>query len=284
VWHPERGGLGVSQWRNWLPTADTARYVLRLGQAQFQLWRVSGRRLILQDSRSAEQIAYNQYQTIASELSLLTQALPAGAGVTLLADSKWMPLSLLNTGQAPLTHTQVQTLAMHQFAQTYGEEAQQWRIQTSYVSGDEQTLAFACAELLLSSVKQALDIESLGASRRAQLLSAQPTFAWAWNHVRSHEVRKSDEWLVLAEHDRSVMARIARGRVFAFHAAGPILRTPAQLAAALQVQALRCGLTDEGRQNALGVSLEPVAEKVPVDPDSGVRWHAFGMHEHEVVS
>jgi hypothetical protein len=270
--------------RNWLPAARTARYVLRLGQAQFQLWRVSGRRLILQGYRSAEQIAYNQYQTIASELSLLTQALPAGAGVTLLADSKWMPLSLLNTGYAPLSHTQVQTLATHQFAQTYGEQAQHWRIQTNYLSGDEQALAFACAELLLSSVRQGLAIDPANTSGRTRLMSVQPTFGWVWNHARGHEARRGDEWLVLAEHDRSVMARVAKGRVFALQASGPILYTSSQLAFVLQVQALRCRLTEEGRQTALGLSLEPVAEMVPVDPDSGVRWHAFGMHEHEVVS
>lgn len=278
MWRLKQWG---TPWRGRLFPARASRYVLRLGQAQFQLWQAVGRHLTLLTHRPAEHIGYNQFQAITDELDALTQTLPMGSGVQLLVDSKWMPLSLLSTGRAPLSSAQIQALAAHRFAQAYGEQAQGWRIQTNYVSGDEQTLAFACAAQLLSSVRQGLGLDAPGSSRQLRLQSMQPTFCWVWNRVRGHETIK-DGWIALSEHDRSVMAFITKGRVSALQPAGPILSTPAQLAAALPTQALRCGLIEEGSQQALGISLEPYVDKMQELVVSGARWHAIGIGNGEV--
>lgn len=278
MWRPKQGS---SPWRDWLPPVRASRYVLRLGQAQLQLWQVAGRRLTLQASRSAVHIGHNQFQVIANEVAMLAQSLPTGTSVQLLVDSKWMPLSLLATGRAPLSGAQIHALATHRFVQTYGEQAQGWLVQTNYVSGDEQTLAFACAAQLLSGVRQGLGLDLANPSGRSRLQSVQPTFCWAWNQVRGHEARE-DGWLVMAEHDRSIMARVTKGRVLALQPAGPVLHTPAQLASALPVQAMRCGLVEEGPQLALGISLEPHADKMQQMAVSGARWHAIGTNEGEV--
>lgn len=278
MWRPEQGG---KPWRDWLLPARTSRYVLRLGQAQFQLWQVAGRRLILQASRSVEHIGYNQFQAIANEVIMLAQALPAGSGVQLLIDSKWMPLSLLTTGRAPLSNAQVQALALHRFGQTYGEDARGWQVQTNYVKGDAHALAFACSAQLLSSLRQALGLDMPSPSRRTRLTGMQPTFGWAWDQVQGREARSGDDWLMFAEQDRSIMARIAKGRVLALQPAGPILRTPAQLASALPSQARRCGLIEEGPYQALGVSLEPYPNRLLDTTVAEVRWHVIGTNESE---
>jgi hypothetical protein len=256
-------------WRpDWLPFLRSSPCVLRLGQAHFQLWRVNGRRLELLASRPSGHISFNDHQAIANELAMLCNGLPAGASVQLLADSKWMPLSLLVTGRVPLSAGQVQVLAKHRFVDVFGEQAQTWGVQTSYVSGYTQTLAFACPDGLLASVQQSpLPIQSM-----------QPTFCWVWNRVWCHEAVKADKWLVLAEHDRSVMARIANGRLMALQPAGPLVTGPAQLAAALPMHALRCGL-NEANHTALGISLEPRPDMTQVSPTAGIRWHAVGTTE-----
>jgi hypothetical protein len=196
--------------------------------------------------------------------------------VQVLLDSKWMPLSLLNTGRAPLTGAQVQVLATHRFAQVFGEPAHHWEIQTSYVSGDVQTLAFACAKPLLSGLHHGLGLDGPNATGRTRLLSVQPTFCWVWNHVRRLEANRDDSWLVLAEHDRSIMTRVSKGHLLALHAAGPIVRNAGQLASAIQIQALRCGLVEEMPQKALGVSLESDDDMMKELAASGVRWHVIG--------
>jgi hypothetical protein len=256
-------------WRpDWLPFLRSSPCVLRLGQAHFQLWRVNGLRLELLASRPSGHIRYNDYQAIANELAMLSNGLPAGASVQLLADSKWMPLSLLVTGRAPLSGAQVQALAKHRLVDVFGEQAQTWGVQTNYVGGDMQALAFACPDGLLASVQQS----------PLQIQSMQPTFCWAWNQVWCHEGTKADKWLVFAEHDRTVMARMANGRLLAFQPAGPLVTSPAQLATALPIHALRCGL-DETDHTALGISLEPRADMTQVSPTAGVRWHAVGTTE-----
>lgn len=278
MWRPEQEG---KPWRDWLLPVRTSRYALRLGQAQLQLWQMAGRHLILQSSRSVAHVGYNQYQALADEVSTLAQALPAGSGVQLLIDSKWMPLRLLTTGLAPLSNAQVQALALHRFAQTYGDEARGWQVQTNYVKGDAHALAFACSTQLLSSLRQVLRLDMPSPSRRTRLTGMQPTFGWAWDQVRGREARSSDDWLMFAEQDRSIMARIAKGRVLALQPAGPILRTPAQLAAVLPSQARRCGLTEEGPCRALGVSLEPHPDDM-LDTVADVRWYVIGTNKSGV--
>ena len=256
-------------WRpDWLPFFRPSPCVLRLGQAHFQLWQVNGRRLELLASRPSTHIRYNDYQAIADELAALGKDLPGATSVQFLADSKWMPLSLIATGHAPLSGVQIQGLAKHRFVDVFGEQAQTWSVQTNYVSGDTQTLAFACPDGLLTAVRQG----------QLQIQSMQPTLCWAWNQVWRHEAAKTDKWLVLAEHDRSVMARIANGRLIGLQPAGPLLTSTAQLAAALPTHALRCSL-DETDHTALGVSLEPRPDMTQVSPTAGIRWHAAGVTE-----
>jgi hypothetical protein len=241
---------------------------MRLGQTQYQLWHVHGQCLELLASSPSEHIAFNQHQAIAEEVAKLGVDLPTGATVQLLVDSKWMPLSLLATGRSPLSGAQIQALARHRFVAMFGEHAQSWNAQTNYVSGDTHTLAFACPDALLASVRQSqIPIEGI-----------QPTFCWAWNQAWRRQARKTDQWFVLAEHDRSVMARITNGRLVALQSAGPVLTSPTELAAALPVYALRCGLV-ETEHAALGISLEPRPDMTLVSPVQGIRWHAMSAVE-----
>jgi hypothetical protein len=249
------------------------RHVLvRLGQRQFQAWLTQGRvpRLSLLASAPSEHIGASDHTQVTETLATLRPALPAGARVTVLADSKWMPLSLLNTGAAPLSMDQVQALARHRFSELFGEPARTWQLRCDYLSGQRHTLAFACPPELLHAIQQGITDAS---TPSVKLSGLQPTLEWAWNHVWRLHASRQDNWLLLAEHDRSVLAHVAKGAIRGLHAAAPVYDSPAQIASGLPVQALHCGIATE-HVCVLGVSIESRPDMTMVSPAEGVRWHA----------
>lgn len=299
MWRPESGLMvgRLAGWGAWLPKGlkRSEHLVLRLGQAQCQLWQSHGHgqslTLRLLANRAVNHIAHDQHAQLAQEVrQLLQEALPADSAafrLQVLADSKWLPLTLLQTGRAPLSASQVQALAQHRFKEVFGDQALHWTIESNYVSGDTHTLAFACPAALLTNLRQALTSDALGSptsstaagpltsssERLVRLESLQPTFAWIWNHAP--RLGSDPCYLVLAEHDRSVMAWIHKGRIKALQAAAPFMHCATDLAEHLPIQALRCGVTDQTTR-AWGVALEgasQLTEVAPSNPD--VRWRSF---------
>jgi hypothetical protein len=262
-------------WRlDWLPFLRSPRFFLRLGAAQFQLWMRMDSRLELMASHDSQHIAHNRYAAVTDLLMHMRQDLPAGARVHVLGDSKWMPLSLLLTGRQPLASAQVRALARHRFSDVFGESAQAWDVQVDYVGGDTRALAFANPIGLMAAVRQGLGIDAPGDFNKLRLVGMQPTCSWAWHQGDVRKSGSANSWLVFAEHDRSIMARLSKGRIAALQASGPIVSNPGALSAVLRTEALRCGVVDE-EHDALSVSFEP-----NLFPSChGVRWRALGTTE-----
>jgi hypothetical protein len=244
-------------------------YVVRLGQAFFQLWRVEGKRLVLTASEPAHHIAHDQYQAIAQALAAMVQSLPSSARVQVLADSKWMPVSLLLTGRAPLSHAQIEALATHRFVQMFGEVANGWGVQTSYVAGDQHALAFACSTALQGKLAEGLSTRKFA--------GLEPTLSWAWRRAERDHGLRGPSCLVLAEHDRSLIAWLtSSGKVQALQTAGPVLLGPAHVAKVLPLQALRSGAVQD-RQAVLGASFETPSTWASTPPSDDFHWQVFGV-------
>lgn len=283
MWRPKSTGhAGLSaRLSTWWPQGlmRSERLLLRLGQAQCQLWQAHGHgsnlTLRLLASRAIAHIAHDQYAQLAQEVRQLLQALPTDSAVAhlqVLADSKWLPLTLPQTGRAPLSAAQVQALAQHRFKEVFGEQVSGWTVESNYVSGDTHTLAFACPTALMSSLRQTLTSDAPG-EHLIRLESLQPTFAWIWNHAPT--LGSTPCWLVLAEQDRSIMAWVHKGHIKALQAAGPVMSNATDLARHLPIQALRCGVADQPAR-AWGLALEgtsPLTEAAPANPD--VRWRSL---------
>lgn len=266
MWHPE-------VW----PYAYRPSYVLRLGQAFIQLWQLNGLRWKLVNSQEAGHLVYNQHQAIADLLPSISQTLPNGARVQVLADSKWMPVSLLQTGKRPLSKDQVTALARHRFTQIFGEQASGWNTQTTYVAGDVQALAFACHPDLEAALHQGLQTER-GKNHFAGLA---PTLSWTWDRLWRSSTSRARKWLVLTEHDRSLWVLAFRGQVKELRPAGPVLVSAQQIAKVLQTEALRCGVMDETKE-IHGASFEAMPTMTAEPLPNGYQWHAFEAIESPV--
>ncbi|MDO9236957.1 MAG: hypothetical protein Q7U28_13120 [Aquabacterium sp.] len=248
-----------------------AGYLVRLGQASVQLWQGHGRAWQQLGSLPCQHLAFDQAPALGELLTTLLKDLPSGARVQVLADSKWMPVNFNLMGAKPLASQQVQALAKHRFAQVFGEQAHDWDIQTTYVSGDPHALAFACPSALQASLKQAIGAMS----------GLQPTFSWVWNQCWQSHVGSGDAWVLLEEQDRSLMALISGGKPIALQAAAPIFTNPLQLNQSLQTEALRCGVLTQTKL-VHGVSFEAKAAMTAqsaTTPMGGLRWQVLGHTE-----
>lgn len=258
----------------WLPEvwpfARQPCFVLRLGQAFIQLWKIDGRRWELIDSQEASHLAYNQHHAIADLLNSISRVLPIGAKLQVLADSKWMPVSLLQTGKPPLSSFQVAALARHRFTQIFGEQANGWNTQATYVAGDLQALAFACPTGLELALNQGLKTEQ-GKTRFAGLA---PTLSWTWDRHWRSSMSRASKWLILAEHDRSLWVLASKGQLKALQPAGPVIVNAQQITKSLQVEALRCGVADE-IQEIHGASFEAMPAMTTLPLPNGFQWQAF---------
>lgn len=252
------------------PFATRSPYLLRLGQAFIQLWQGQSGAWVQIASQPSHHIAHDQQQAMSDVIRETVQTLPVGAKLQVLADSKWMPVSLILTGQRPLSAEQMQTLARHRFAQVFGEHASHWAIQTDYVGGDTHALAFACPAGLLSTLREGLQTKQFG---------LEPTLSWAWQKGWPGHARRSGTWLVLAEHDRSVMVWASQGKARALQAAGPVFTSPAQAAKVMQTEALRCGVVEEVH-SVSGVSFEALTSLMGNHASDAFRWQVLGVAEH----
>ena len=272
MWHPDKWPLRRS------PT-----YLLRLGQAFVQLWRANGRGWEQIDSQAVHHLAHDQYQALADLLPSITQELPQGAQVQVLADSKWMPVSLLLTGSKPLSKGQLDVLAKHRFAQIFGEQANGWSIRTTYVAGDAKAMAFACPIGLLTSLRHGIEAEQTDRPGKHRLNGLAPTLSWAWDQVGQSGAGKAGAgkagtWFVLAEQDRSILVCASKGQIQGLQPAGPTLQNPSHLDKVLSTEALRCGLLDE-QYSVRGASFEPMPEMMPESPSDAFRWQVLLAQE-----
>ncbi|MBC7701778.1 hypothetical protein [Aquabacterium sp.] len=274
MWRPEVWSL--RQFKQQL--TGQSPYLLRLGQAFMQLWRFNGHGWVQIGCLPVHHLGHDQYQAIADLLPGLTQALPLGASVQVLADSKWMPVSLLNTGKAPLSRNQVDVLAKHRFAQIFGESANHWTIQTSYVAGDAQAMAFGCPAGLQACLRQSLEAQQPNGRGKYCFTGLAPTLSWAWNEAWRAHVGQAGSWLVLAEHDRSILVWASKGQASALQPAGPILLNPAQVNQLLKTESLRCGVVEETCA-VLGTSFEDLPSMKPPHMPEGFQWRVFEVVE-----
>lgn len=220
--------------------APKAQHVVHLGQRAVTLFtREASGRCSLIDAVDCSAVGLSQCDALAPMLARLQAAAAPGAALTFLCDSKWLPVTLLNTGARPLSDDQVLGLAKHRFEGLYGARAAQWTFDTDYRAGWTHALSFGLPHELLAV------LTSSRASKDPSPLLVQPTLAWAWNHLWRKASLSRRAWLALNEQDRSVLMFVERGRVRYLEPASHRLSTPDQVRQEVRIAANRFGITDE---------------------------------------
>jgi hypothetical protein len=250
--------------------------LVRIGQAQCQLWTRSFAGWALKAALPCQHLKPNQVQDLSSIVGQLLTELPAPVDVQVIVDSRWMPLSWVQIGTAVLAKPQMDALLQHRFADVYGEEARKWSCRSTYVSGDPWTFAVGIPERLLAAVAEACATELMDSEAKAgrtRIIGVESSFTWAWNQTPN---RGRGGWcLAVLEQDRTLLATIKAGRLTAMNVAAPPLHDVTNLQAFLGVQWLRAGVTHPPQACTL-VSWEPLLNQDALRGE-GVDFMALGQ-------
>lgn len=211
--------------------------------------------------------AHTDDRPLQAALREVMQHLTSPSVITVLCDSRWAPLSMLQTGSRPLQQTQLQALVQHRFSEIYGARTVDWHYSIEYRAGDAQALAFALPNGLRTAIRQ---LTTPSDSKAHEVIIA-PTFGWIWNTVwRKNAARNA--WLIANEQDRSIVMRLKGGRCIALQPSGPHLTRTEEAMAAVQTEAKRFGIIDQ-IDNVSGFSFEPLLpDSVASTAGSSPKW------------
>lgn len=164
--------------------------------------------------------------------------------LTVLLESAWLPVALLDTGGRIWSMSQLEMLARHRLGLAYSglyDDVNDWELRFDHQIGERSALVFA----LPRSVRDALRQVALDAKGRSTVWS--PAFDWGIQQSRRHGAGALKAgWWMLLEQDRTIVARLVNGRVVALDAASPVLVDDEQAPSMVEVAAARWGLPTDG--------------------------------------
>lgn len=242
---------------------------LRIGRHSVDRWAGSSLTLSLVDSCALPADSGLDADNLLPALRALYPNRPQ-AVVTVLLESAWLPLLLVEAGPALWTSAQVEPLLRHRLDMIHGTtraSTSGWDLRVDYRPGERFALGYGMPPLLKQALADTGD--ALGLEWAALL----PAFAWGLDRLRPtrHWSGRSG-WWVWPEQDRLLVARITSNRVVALNAGASCSDDPAQITHLVDVERLRCGLP---------ASVEPIGAatwapaRFPTNPTDRVGWIAI---------
>lgn len=190
---------------------------VRIGRHAVERWTGSRAALALAASQPLPAMAAPRPQDLLAALQGLYAQRPA-VKATLVLESAWLPLMLVDTGVA-LAAAEVQALVRHRLGLLYaegGEPVASWDLRVEHSAGDRFALGYG----LPSSLKQSLLEAAQGIGLEWGALV--PAFAWGRERLRPTRAwARRSGWWVWPEQDRSLLARLVGDRVTALNAGAP---------------------------------------------------------------
>ncbi|MEY4564339.1 MAG: hypothetical protein RLZZ618_3616 [Pseudomonadota bacterium] len=159
------------------------------------------------------------------------------SGVTVVIESAWMPLMLVDTGGALWSLSQVEHLVRHQMMALYADgltTAQRWELRVAHRIGDRHALGHALAP----EVKQAL----MAAAAQADVRFTAMLPAWSWGWARFARARRAAAWWLWPEQDRSLLSRIEARQLVGLHTGLPVLADAEGVHQAVSAESARLGV------------------------------------------
>jgi hypothetical protein len=173
---------------------------------------------------------------------------PFGA-ITVIVESAWMPMILVDTSTALWSSAQVETLAQHKIGAIFENQSApsvEFQIRLEYRVGDNVAVAYG----FLSSIRAALLKAATGLSLKWDYVV--PAFAWGVQRFKpSRKWAKRTGWWAWPEQDRLLLARFSGGRVDNLNAAAQMTVDPANMQRLIKVEAIRTGTPTNGQPIAM---------------------------------
>jgi hypothetical protein len=247
-------------WRpSWLGGRHREEECLRVGRHSVQRWRSTNEGLVLQAEEAIAREATPQPRLLTDAIARLYPSVPQAA-ITLVLESAWLPVMLVDTGSGLLSQPQLEALVHHRFGLHYFDSAEpvaDWELRIEHRAGDRYALAFGLApalKLALTDCARALKIEFAALS---------PVFAWGRERLRTARAwPRATGWCVWAEQDRSLVARIEAGALVGLNAGAATADGETAVLRSVEAEAARFGIdSDRGPVVAAGWTAVPRAAR-----------------------
>ena len=184
--------------------------VLRIGRIAAERWARSSAGLTVTASAALPTGRSLKPSDLAPAIAELYRDKPS-AGISLVLESAWLPIMLVDTGTSVLSTRQIQMLVRHRLGLLYGasdDPVSGWDVRVEHRAGDRHALGYGLSgrlkDVLLATA------QSVGIEWRAMT----PAFDWGRQQLRPDaRLRQQPGWWVWTEQDRLLVARMASGRV-----------------------------------------------------------------------
>ena len=184
--------------------------VLRIGRMAAERWARSSTGLTLIASVALPTGRSLKPSDLAPAIAEIYRDNPSGS-VSLVLESAWLPVMLVDAGTSVLSTRQIHMLVRHRLGLLYGgsdDPVSGWDVRVEHRAGDRHAVAYG----LSARLKDALlaTAQSVGIEWRAMT----PAFDWGRQQLRPEKpLRQQRGWWVWTEQDRLLVARMASGRV-----------------------------------------------------------------------
>ena len=212
---------------------------LRIGRQAVERWKTVEGGLALQGEHALPQDAGPLLQSLVEPI----RALYPGASrtpVTLILESAWLPVTLVDVGPSLLRAAQLDALVRHRFGLHHsdsGDPVASWELRIEHRAASQQALAYGLAP----QMKQALmEIERTAGLKWAAL---SPAMSWGLQRLRPTKTwSRFTGWWLWPEQDRTLVAHIVGGEVVGFNPGASPANDEAALLRLVEVESARLGI------------------------------------------
>lgn len=222
----------------WPFDRSSARSYVRIGRHAVERWQGSSAGLSLRAEHRFEQ---GRLPTIAELEDALRELFGSGGtAATVLVESAWAPIVLVDTGDGFLRQAQLAELARHRVRLTYDridDPVAAWSIRVDHRAGDRHAMAFALSPHVCNAVLAAASASNI------KLSGINPAFDWGWQSLKpAKRLLRRGGWWAWPEQDRMLLARVSEGRVIGLHPAVEVTLDARQIVRDVEAEAIRQGV------------------------------------------
>lgn len=200
---------------------------------------------------------------------------PPSRAITVLLESAWMPVILVEVGEAVLNHEQIDALVRHRFGLVQEGKSTSttlpWELRVDYRAGERFALGFGMPVRLPTSLAR------VGESAGLVWAALLPAFAWGFGRLQpARQWRRGGGWWLWPEQDRMLVTKWAAGQLVALTPAAVDADNAAQLRRRIEVECIRAGI---------GAASDPIVAatwqgpSTPSEQMHGVTWESISEIE-----
>ena len=211
---------------------------LRIGRHSVERWTSADGVLTLQATHALPQHFAPRAQDLADAVEALHPS-SAAMPITLLLESPWLPVMLVDTGTGLLRKSQLDALVRHRFGLHHSLQGSDgsdpvatWELRIEHRPGNRYALAYGLAP----SVKQAL--MAAAQPSRLDFAAMSPALGWGLERLRPRFAR----WWLWPEQDRTLVAQVSAGELVGLNAGAPPAADEPSLLRLVEAESARLGV------------------------------------------